>query len=85
MRIAAQLKRRIAESTGSLVSFERDTLSVAPAPERVLALEKVNGVPEVKLNRLKVIAEAALSGKLDTEKLRKLPKDVVVSVVDART
>jgi hypothetical protein len=32
----------------------------------------VNGVPEVKLNRLKVIAEAALSGKLDTEKLRNL-------------
>jgi DNA-3-methyladenine glycosylase II len=50
----------------------RDALSpggIFPAPEQVLALRELPGLPEAKVPRLHGVAQAALEGRLDREPL----------------
>jgi DNA-3-methyladenine glycosylase II len=56
----------------------RDALSrsgIFPAPKRLLALRAQLALPEGKLERLHVVAEAALEGKLDREPLLAAPPE----------
>jgi 3-methyladenine DNA glycosylase/8-oxoguanine DNA glycosylase len=67
---AATIKRNLAVELGIPVDVHGVTLPTFPSPEVVRALPQVPMVSEVKSDRLKGIAEAALSGKLDAERLR---------------
>lgn len=56
----------------------RDALSrdgIFPAPERLLSLRAQLSLPEGKLERLHAIAEAALEGRLDRERLLAAPPE----------
>jgi DNA-3-methyladenine glycosylase II len=70
MRAAARLKIAIAEKHGDAVTLHGRAHHVFPGPKAVLALESFPGLPDVKLQRLKGIAQAALEGKLDADRLR---------------
>lgn len=72
---AAALKRRIAEELGERVRVAGVELTAFPSPERLAAAPRIPGLPEIKADRLRAIAEAALAGELDAERLRALPAD----------
>lgn len=76
---AAALKQRIAEELGERVRVAGVELTAFPAPERLLAAPRVPGLPEVKVERLRAIAEAALDGDLDAGRLRALPADAALT------
>ena len=75
MRVAAGIKKRMADEHGDAVEVGGHRLAVFPGPERVLSLNSVVGLPEEKLVRLKAIAEASLEGRLDAERLRGVPRE----------
>lgn len=70
---AATIKRNLAVELGIPVTVHGVTLPTFPSPEVLRALPRVPMVSEVKSDRLKGIAEAALAGRLDAEELRSLP------------
>jgi len=71
MRVAAANKRRLAAASGST--------GPVPSPAGLLAMEPISGIPAEKHERLRGVARAALDGALDTEALRKLPKEQALS------
>lgn len=72
---AAGLKRRIAEELGERVVVAGAELTTFPSPERLLSASRIPGLPEVKAERLRAVAEAALAGDLEAERLRALPAE----------
>ena len=76
---AAALKRRISEDLGERVSVAGVELTAFPAPERLLAAPRIPGLPTIKADRLRAIAEAALAGDLDADRLRALPAEEAVA------
>jgi len=75
MRAAAQLKMSIAETHGTALRTLTGAHHVFPAPRQLLAIAGFPGLAEVKLERLKAIAQAALAGELEAERLRTLAPD----------
>lgn len=71
IRHAATVRRRLSESHGTSV----DGSWVLPSPERLLEVTACPGLPDHKIGWLHGIAEAALAGKLDAERLRTMPVD----------
>jgi 3-methyladenine DNA glycosylase/8-oxoguanine DNA glycosylase len=67
---AARLKQQITDVYGDPMIIDGRTLRAFPAPERLLRLKQIPGVPEVKLGRLHAVARAAIDGVLDGERLR---------------
>jgi 3-methyladenine DNA glycosylase/8-oxoguanine DNA glycosylase len=63
---AAAIKQRMAERLGDVAAG----VASFPAPERLLAVTDVAGLPPVKIERLHGIARAALEGDLDAGRLR---------------
>jgi DNA-3-methyladenine glycosylase II len=72
---AAALKQRIAAELGERVLVAGVELTAFPSPQRLLAAGRVPGLPEVKVERLRAIAEAALAGALDAGHLRGMPAE----------
>lgn len=79
---AAALKEQIARRVGDEVAVPAAEgelpgiqLDTFPAPRRLLELDRVPLVPDVKSRRLLATAEAALAGDLEAERLRALPAD----------
>ncbi len=75
MRVAARLKMAISAKHGDAVTSRGVTHHVFPAPEQVLEMQGFVGLSEVKLERLKSVARAALAGKLDADRLRAMSVD----------
>lgn len=82
MTQAAALKDQIARRVGGKVAVPAGTselpgiqLDTFPAPRRLLSLDRVPLLPEVKSTRLRATADAALSGALDATRLRAMPAD----------
>ena len=67
---AAKLKMTIARDHGDAVTLRGRTHHVFPSPQAVARIDRVEGLPDEKLARLKGIARAALEGRLDAERLR---------------
>jgi 3-methyladenine DNA glycosylase/8-oxoguanine DNA glycosylase len=67
---AAKLKMGMARDHGDAVELHGRVHHVFPSPSAVARLERVTGLPDEKLARLKGVARAALEGKLDAERLR---------------
>ena len=74
---AAGIVGRIVAAHGRAVPTEVGSLSVFPTPQRLLALETIDTLPAVKVQRLHGIAAAALGGELDASRLREPDGDAV--------
>jgi 3-methyladenine DNA glycosylase/8-oxoguanine DNA glycosylase len=81
MIAAAAVKQRIAERFGEARDVEAVRLGAFPVPDRLRAVADDLPVPEVKRARLRALAEAALDGRLDGERLRSLPVDEALDAV----
>ena len=75
MAQAAAVRRRLSERYGQRVAIGARELHAFPLPEELLAAPELPGVPSVKAGWLRGIAEAALEGRLDAERLRRLDPD----------
>jgi DNA-3-methyladenine glycosylase II len=78
MAQAAAIQVRIAEACGDVVEVDGERIASFPRPQSLLALSQSKdsgfpGVAEEKWRRLQVLAEAALRGDLEVERLRALP------------
>ena len=72
---ASALKARLAREHGTVFRVGEEDVVVVPAPARVLEVTAFAGLAAEKLTRLHGIAEAALAGRLDAERLRAMPED----------
>ncbi|UKY48071.1 DNA-3-methyladenine glycosylase family protein [Streptomyces inhibens] len=70
---AAAIKARIAEHHGQHVVVAGQFLHAFPTPLILRGLSRVPGLPEVKVERLRLLADAALAGDLDAARLRAMP------------
>jgi DNA-3-methyladenine glycosylase II len=70
MRQAAALKARLRDALGERVDVHGDERVAFPAPARIAALDAFAGIPDVKLERVRALAAAALEGRLDGARLR---------------
>jgi 3-methyladenine DNA glycosylase/8-oxoguanine DNA glycosylase len=73
MTQAAAIKHQLAVRLGDTVDVHGQPLPTFPAPAVLLAQPHVPMVSELKSDRLKAVAKAALEGRLDAEELRSLP------------
>jgi DNA-3-methyladenine glycosylase II len=80
---AARLKQQITDLYGDALTIDGRTLRAFPAPQRLLRLKRIPGVPEVKLGRLHAVARAAIDGVLDGERIRALPADSAIEQLQA--
>jgi len=73
MTQAAAIKERIAEQYGERLAVGGTPLAAFPAPRVLLTVDRIPGLPAIKTERLRAIAEAALAGDLDATRLRTMP------------
>ncbi len=74
-RQAARIKAALGERFGDEVELDGARYRAFPRPDRLLEAREIPGLPPEKVRRLHGLAEAAIEGRLDTERLRSLPKD----------
>jgi DNA-3-methyladenine glycosylase II len=65
----AAVRARIAEQLGRVYGEDADRQLAFPTPEKLLELRHVQGLEAIKVERLHVVARAALDGQLDADKL----------------
>lgn len=70
---AARIKARMAEELGPTVTIHGETLHAFPGPTRLADLDTYPGLPAVKLERLRALGHAAVTGLLDASRLRASP------------
>ena len=75
MSQASKIRERMARELGEPVEVHGETLHVFPAPPRLIELDAFPGLFGRKPDWLRGLAEAALDGRLDAERLRSLPLD----------
>jgi DNA-3-methyladenine glycosylase II len=66
---AASIKKRLIESHGTNFDVDGAEIGCLPRPEKMLAIESFPSIPEVKMERLRGVARAALAGLLDADHL----------------
>lgn len=80
-RQAAEVRRRISEELGATFELAGETLAAFPLPERLLAVEPGPGLPPEKAERLRGVAQAAVEGRLDPERLQAMdPEEAMADV-----
>jgi DNA-3-methyladenine glycosylase II len=67
---AAAIKERIASEYGEQLMVAGAPLAAFPAPSVLQAVTEIPGLPGIKAERLRLLAEAALAGDLDAARLR---------------
>ncbi|MFE9634222.1 DNA-3-methyladenine glycosylase family protein [Streptomyces sp. NPDC006463] len=72
---AAAIKARVAERLGQRVVVGGESLYAFPTPLVLRGISRVPGLPDVKAERLRALADAALAGDLDAARLRAMPVD----------
>ena len=72
MKAAVNAKRKLAAATHTIAEGFGRSFVVAPHPASLLEVPEVAGIPAEKLVRLRGIADAALSGKLDASRRREM-------------
>lgn len=70
---AAAIKERIAGQYGQHLTVAGTPLPAFPAPRALRDLAGIPGLPEVKTERLRALADAALAGDLHATRLRAMP------------
>jgi DNA-3-methyladenine glycosylase II len=74
-RQGARIKATLGERYGDELELDGRSYRAFPRPERLLEVVAIPGLAPEKVRRLHGLAEAAIDGRLDTERLRALPKD----------
>ena len=67
---AASVRTRVSRELGRTVEVAGAPISAFPDPETMLAAKEIPGLPEVKAERLRGLARAALVGQLDAQRIR---------------
>lgn len=80
---AALFKQRIAEPHGMRMDVDGRPLWSFPAPAELLEMPAPQWLPEIKVDRLRVVAEAALGGLLDPVALRAAEPEDALDVLRA--
>jgi len=66
----AELRRRLSEAHGTSFDVAGQQVAALPTPRDLLSVHTFPGITPVKLERLHGVAKAALSGWLDTDRIR---------------
>jgi DNA-3-methyladenine glycosylase II len=74
-RQSAVIKQDLTERLGDRPTIAGVEVSAFPRPIRLLELREVRGLSDEKVRRLHGLAQAAIEGRLDTERLRAMPPD----------
>ena len=74
-RQSAVIKRQLAEELGDRPTIAGVEVAAFPRPTRLLELKAARGLSDEKVRRLHGMAQAALDGRLDTERLRVMAPD----------
>ncbi|CAN5305093.1 DNA-3-methyladenine glycosylase [soil metagenome] len=82
MRVAASLKTKLSEATGTKITGFGKTFFPAPTPKKLLAVKSFQGLSSEKLERMHGVARAALDGKLDPYALRAMPEDRAIGELE---
>jgi DNA-3-methyladenine glycosylase II len=69
-----RIRSRLAEQVGRRIDVDGSSFAAFPDPEALLALDAVDGLAAVKVERLHGVAHAALDGLLDRARLRSVPE-----------
>jgi DNA-3-methyladenine glycosylase II len=77
------IRARLSEEQGDALSVGDERFFAFPRPQVLLGLERFGAVAGEKMERVHGIADAALSGRLDRERLRSLP--YVDALADVRS
>jgi len=75
MRQGQGVKERMSKELGHSIDIHGHVLWTFPGPERLAHLEKFQGLFGRKVEYLNALGRAALTGELDTETLRAMPRD----------
>jgi DNA-3-methyladenine glycosylase II len=81
MSQAAAIKARIGRDHGTPVEVAGQTVHAFPAPGVLRELGPVPGLNDVKAQRLRALADAALDGRLDAAALRAQPADAALAAL----
>jgi DNA-3-methyladenine glycosylase II len=73
-RQAAVIKRDLSERLGDRPTVAGVEAAAFPRPSRLLELKEAKGLNDEKIRRLHGLAQAALDGRLDTERLGSIPE-----------
>jgi DNA-3-methyladenine glycosylase II len=80
---AAVVRREIAERYGAVFELAGEAVAAFPVPERLAGIEAMQGLPELKAQRLRGIAAAALEGRLDADPLRAMEPEAALDALRA--
>jgi DNA-3-methyladenine glycosylase II len=80
---AAAVKQRLQQELGAEIMIHGERRLAFPSPERALASAALPGLSALKAERLRAVAEAAMSGRLDAARLRALPADEAIAALKA--
>ena len=83
MRQARVVKDRLAAAYGDPIEIGGDVVRPFPRPQRLLEVPSIQGLSQVKVDRLHDLARAAIDGVLDTERLRSLPEADALAQLEA--
>jgi len=72
-RQAARVKAWLGEQLGDRIELDGSSNVAFPRPQRLLELTDAPGLNATKVERLHGLAQAALDGRLETERLRSIP------------
>jgi len=77
-RQAGAIKRQLSDELGDRPTIAGVPVPAFPRPARLLDLTSARGLNDEKVRRLHGLAQAALDGRLDTERLRSMPPDEAI-------
>lgn len=69
MAQANGVRRRLSEEHGAVLELAGERCWAFPLPEQLLSVRSLPGIEPLRLRRLHAVAEAALAGRLDPERL----------------
>ncbi len=83
MRQSARIKERLREAAGDRPTVDGHPFVSFPRPERLLELREIAGLSAQKVTWLHGIARAALEDRLDSERLRSMPREAALEALRA--
>jgi DNA-3-methyladenine glycosylase II len=73
-----QVRQRLSEAHGASFELAGEVLAALPTPRQILAIDAFPEIPPVKMERLHGVAQAALQGQLDPERIRSQDPEVAM-------
>jgi DNA-3-methyladenine glycosylase II len=73
-----QVRQRLSEAHGASFELAGEMLAALPTPRQMLAIDAFPEIPPVKMERLHGVAQAALQGQLDPERISSQDPEVAM-------